>query len=145
MKREILFKGRFVLDSQIEPAGLQDGDWIKGSLWTLSDGSKKIFHKKWGWRKVNPETVCQYTGKLGSDFSGYDDGCFKGDVITVHEFDCFDNDLETTGTVDYRNGAFYLVDITKTNHWNEWDAIPLCMMNIHEESITVHGNIHDKD
>ena len=137
--REILFKAKRV----------DNGEWVEGCF---TNASRLYEAQIISWEngdavyyEVHPETVCMYSGELGSDFNGWHKGVFQGDKVIIHEFDEFGNDHETIGVITYKNGCFFVSEIEKTTRWNleDHNDIPLFMMDIHEESIAITGNIHD--
>ena len=141
--REILFKAKRT----------DNGEWVEGDYlsvegkYLIRDRYEPTFQNEGVYlgSEIDPETVCQYSGELGSDFNGWHKGVFQGDKVNIHEFDEFGNDHETIGVIVYKNGCFFVSEIEKTTRWNleDHNNIPLFMMDIHEESIMVTGNIHD--
>lgn len=77
--REILFRAKSI-EKMIKPIG----DWVYG-FYVCMNGKHKIYNKDFpreGWDncRVDPETVCQYTGL--DDINGVK--IFDGDIVNLH-------------------------------------------------------------
>lgn len=109
---------------------LSDGEWVKGSLVKTPFGTfiewyeDSICNK----RKVDPSTVCQFTGM--KDCNGNE--VWEDDVVEREIYDLRKGTAKVKAVIVYMDGAFVAV----TN------GIPYSLYN---KYIKVVGNIFDKD
>ena len=125
--REILFKAKRI----------DNGEWEIGSLVALPNGDYEIANKCQNppdsdpmWKKcvithkVDPSTICQYTGL--TDKNGQK--IWENDVVDLHGYGFGIGNIEI---VSYKDGGFYPFMISK------WECTP------DSEDVEVIGNIFD--
>ena len=106
MNREILFKAK----------RKDNGKWVEGYYCKTTIGndvrpSDVIFvpfkvsrNEEWGWMKVDPDTVCQYTGLTDKNSQKI----WENDIVTI-TIECDDYfNLSENGIVEYSYGQYEL-------------------------------------
>ena len=133
--REIEFKAK----------RLHINEWVFGSLYVRTvDNIVKYYiieNVNRPWRRVTPETVCQWTGLL--DKHGVK--IFEGDIFQYRKHDGYLLD-DFVGVVKFRDGCFGYEIVTGYNFkpftpLSEFDELQEDFLN-HTDVI---GNIHDKE
>lgn len=117
--REILFKAK----------RLSDGEWVEGYLYRLHDSLNPFImlrNRHGEAYKVDPSTVCQYTGL--TDKNG--EKIFEGDVVEGIDFP----EEDGYGVVQWDDGAFEVVGngICGTFHENYWGKDFEAIGSIHD-------------
>ncbi len=140
MKRNIKFKAK----------RLDNGEWVKGSLVktpfvTFIEWYEDSICNK---RKVDPDTVCQFTGRYAEDYTPI----YESDVIECTYFDTQDNDTHVTGVVAWEEyvWGFVLKDymfenLSVGNRYRGEEYIMLPSTDDTESVIKVVGNKFDKE
>lgn len=121
MKREIKFKAK----------SIYNGEWVYGDLVHQIDGTHIYMGKGGNGRtlcpRVDPSTVCQFTGL--KDCKGKE--IWEGDIVERVIYDLFKGSTKVKAVIEYLDGAF--VAIT--------DGIPY---SLYFKYIKVVGNKFDK-
>ena len=122
MKREIKFKAK----------SIYNGEWVYGDLVHQIDGTHIYMGKGGNGRtlcpRVDPSTVCQFTGL--KDCKGKE--IWEGDIVERVIYDLFKGSTKVKAVIEYLDGAF--VAIT--------DGIPY---SLYFKYIKVIGNKFDKE
>lgn len=139
MNREILFKAK----------RLDNGEWVEGYYCKTTIGndvrpSDVIFvpfkvsrNEEWGWMKVDPDTICQFTGL--TDKNGR--RIWENDIITISAYSYYEPEDDYTGIVFYSEyyASWCLKDI---NH--DCMILPICdCLGSYTTEINYIGNIFD--
>lgn len=137
--REILFKAK----------RLDNGEWVEGYYCKTTIGndvrpSDVIFvpfkvsrNEEWGWMKVDPDTICQFTGL--TDKNGR--RIWENDIITISAYSYYEPEDDYTGIVFYSEyyASWCLKDI---NH--DCMILPICdCLGSYTTEINYIGNIFD--
>ena|SRR5699024_6697184 len=120
--REILFKAK----------RLDNGEWVGGDFSGKPNGVSYICPDRinW-WIKVDPSTVCRYTGL--KDKNGV--RIFEGDILAFT--DCEGEEFEYTVIWNDDLSGF----MARENELGAWDVLD----EVFRENARVIGNIHDKE
>lgn len=139
MNREILFKAK----------RKNNGEWVEGYYCKTTIGndvrpSDVIFvpfkvsrNEEWGWMKVDPDTICQFTGL--TDKNGR--RIWENDIITISAYSYYEPEDDYTGIVFYSEyyASWCLKDI---NH--DCMILPICdCLGSYTTEINYIGNIFD--
>lgn len=139
MNREILFKAK----------RKDSGEWVEGYYCKTTIGndvrpSDVIFvpfkvsrNEEWGWMKVDPDTICQFTGL--TDKNGR--RIWENDIITISAYSYYEPEDDYTGIVFYSEyyASWCLKDI---NH--DCMILPICdCLGSYTTEINYIGNIFD--
>ena len=129
---------------------LDNGEWVKGSLVKTPFGTfiewyeDSICNK----RKVNPDTVCQFTGRYAEDYTPI----YESDVIECTYFDTQDNDTHVTGVVAWEEDVWGFVlkeymfeNLNVGNRYRGEEYLILPSTDDTESVIKVLGNKFDKE
>lgn len=127
--RQILFKAK----------RKDNGEWVEGTVFYPESGITVMFpilSRTTEAEEVDPETVCQYTGKMDKN----------GKMIWENDFvrfsSRFDKELIWQGKVVYENFQFVVYEL-HNGLYDGYSAIPLSRVSMC--NLEVIGNIHDEE
>lgn len=131
MNREILFKAK-----RIDNGEWVEGYYVKTRIGTDIKPSDVIFvpfkinrNEEWGWIKIDPDTLCQYTGL--TDKNGK----------KIWENDILRRDGYWDIRIEFENGVFMVRNTDKVQYINRVVYAPISIFDI--KMYEVIGNIFD--
>jgi hypothetical protein len=134
--REILFKGIDAIT----------GKWMQstGITYTKCDMVTPCLYDGSSWREVLRDSVCQYVGIRDSNAVRIFNKD-KVDLLFTPYEGCGGPDVEYKGYITIEPWGLYFNTDDKDQEGNNGSNFLLSYYNFSDESITVTGNIHDKE
>lgn len=127
--REILFRGKRA----------DNGEWVEGFYvkYGPAGNEKDCIIPEYASAlyafEIIPETVGQYTGRIGED----EKKIFEGDMCILTTFDHNGYDTQHDVVVEYLGGSFFFVDKNKEHYFLVSDIEDT------ESDVVICGSIHD--